>query len=851
MINALLILIGLVVLTFGAELLVRGASRLASAFGIPALVVGLTVVAFGTSAPELAVSVASSLKGQADVTVGNVVGSNIFNVLFILGLSAVVVPLTVDRKIIRFDVPLMIGVSIAFWLMAANGVVGCVEGIALFTGLIAYTVWSILAGRREDTATAATATNPNSLGGVTIEKANDNVRGVRAIAWNLVLVVVGLVFLVLGANWFVGGATGIARLFGVSELLIGLTIVAGGTSLPELATSIVAAIRGERDIAVGNVVGSNIFNILSVLGLSAVVAQNGVAVAAQALQFDIPVMLAVAVACLPIFFTGHVIARWEGLLFVAFYVAYTVTLVFMATNNPALPEFRAWMLWLVLPLTALTLAVFSGRGWYQWNRRRRLRKFAQSRDSLPRVVIIGGGFGGLSVAQHLKRIEANVTLIDRRNFHLFQPLLYQVATGSLSPSNVAAPLRNLLEHHVNTTVRMGEVARVDLADKAVSLRDGSRVDFEHLVVAAGVRHSYFGNASWEQFAPGLKTIEDATRIRAKVLSAFETAENERNDTLRKEWLTFVIVGGGPTGVELAGALAEIARYTLEFEFRRIQPADARVLILEAADRVLTMYPNKLSQAAQESLERLGVEVRTGCRVIAIDESGLTVFENSEEIRIASRTVLWAAGIEASPLARQLSDQSGAELDRAGRVRVESDLSLAGNPNVFVIGDMADFRSADGKPLPGIAPVAMQQGKFVAHQIAKRLRSSAVSAESTNGKRTRSSAVSAENSPKKNNLGGDHRDQVRRLGGDHRATFKYFHQGSLATIGRSSAVAEIGPWKSSGFVAWLIWLLIHVAKLNQLENRVLVFVQWSWSFLTFGRSSRLITGSISEPSNPDA
>jgi cation:H+ antiporter len=356
-----LLVAGMAALVIGAELLVRGASRLAIAVGISPLVVGLTVVAFGTSAPEMAVSVASAFSGRADIALGNVVGSNIFNVLFILGLSALLVPLIVDQKLVRFDVPLMIGVSLLVLVLGLDGSVGRVDGVCLFIGILGYTAWCVVAGRKESLAVQreyaeAYGTQEGAPGQVDREATRP-----VALFQHLGFIAAGLVLLVLGAGWLVVGASDLARRLGISELVIGLTIVAGGTSLPELATSVVAAIRGERDIAVGNVVGSNIFNILAVLGLSATIAPDGVAVADQALRFDIPVMIAVAAACLPIFFTGHRIARWEGALFLGYYIAYTATLVMLATQGGVLPLFRLMMNGFVLPLTAITLIVISVR----------------------------------------------------------------------------------------------------------------------------------------------------------------------------------------------------------------------------------------------------------------------------------------------------------------------------------------------------------------------------------------------------------------------------------------------------------------------------------------------------------
>jgi cation:H+ antiporter len=357
----LLLLAGTVALVLGAELLVRGASRLAEAIGVSPLVVGLTVVAFGTSAPEMAVSVSSALKGQAGLAVGNVVGSNIFNVLLILGISALIVPLVVHQKLVRFEVPLMIGVSILMMIYARDGVIGMFEGGVLFGGLLLYTVICIIVGRRETAAVLAEYEaefgEPEPGTGASPQQTRTSTKTLQQV----VLVIGGLGLLVLGSHWLVSGATELAKMLGVSDLIIGLTIIAGGTSLPEVATSILAAVRGERDIAVGNVVGSNLFNLLGVLGLTAVVSPAGVSVAQQALSFDIPVMIAVAVACLPIFLTGHRIARWEGALFLGFYVAYVAALILMATNSPSLPLFQTLMGWFVIPLTALTLLIVSYR----------------------------------------------------------------------------------------------------------------------------------------------------------------------------------------------------------------------------------------------------------------------------------------------------------------------------------------------------------------------------------------------------------------------------------------------------------------------------------------------------------
>ncbi len=415
-----------------------------------------------------------------------------------------------------------------------------------------------------------------------------------------------------------------------------------------------------------------------------------------------------------------------------------------------------------------------------------------------RVVIIGGGFAGFTAARGLRRALVDVVLIDRRNFHLFQPLLYQVATGGLSPANIAAPLRGLLSKQTNCQVIMEEVTDIDVRNRRLFIGSGE-LDYDTLVVAAGARHSYFAHPEWEALAPGLKTIEDATEIRRRILTAFEDAERTEDEIQRRSLLNFVIVGAGPTGVELAGALAEIARHSLREDFRRINPPDAHILLIEAGDRVLSAYPADLSEKARLSLERLGVSVRTNTSVSEITESTVVVKTKDGEESIPTKTVLWAAGVQTSPLAQQLAATTGAELDRAGRIAVESDLSLPGHPEIFVLGDMARCIDKEGNPLPGVAPVAISQGKYVAKLIRNRLR--------------------------------------------NRSTpeFTYTHLGSLATIGKSAAVAEVGRFHFSGFFAWLFWLLIHLMKIATFRNRLLVLVQWGWSYFSYDRSARLITG----------
>ncbi|PYT26077.1 MAG: FAD-dependent oxidoreductase [Acidobacteria bacterium] len=415
-----------------------------------------------------------------------------------------------------------------------------------------------------------------------------------------------------------------------------------------------------------------------------------------------------------------------------------------------------------------------------------------------RVVVVGGGFGGLYAAKALGRLPVDVTLIDRRNFHLFQPLLYQVATGGLSPGEIASPLRFVLRRHMNTEVLLAEVTDIDPANRRVVLRDGE-VSYDTLILAAGSRHHYFGHDEWEPLAPGLKTIEDATEIRRRVLLAFERAEREPDLDQRRAWLSFVVVGGGPTGVELAGALGEIARDTLRHDFRHINPAEASILLLDGAERVLPSYPPDLSVKAERSLIKLGVRPLNGTIVAAVEEHGVTVERRGGSEHIPTRTILWAAGVQASPLGRVLADRAGALLDRGGRVFVEPDLTLAGHPEIFIVGDLANFSHQDGKPLPGVAPVAMQEGRYVAEIIRGRLE------------------------------------------GHAPRPFRYRDKGNLATIGRAAAVADFGRIHLGGFPAWLIWLFVHLMYLAEFDNRLLVFIQWAYNYFTRNRGARLITG----------
>jgi NADH dehydrogenase len=416
-----------------------------------------------------------------------------------------------------------------------------------------------------------------------------------------------------------------------------------------------------------------------------------------------------------------------------------------------------------------------------------------------RVTIIGGGFGGLGAALRLKRAPVQVTLIDRCNYHLFQPLLYQVATGALSPANIASPLRNVLKRQKNTRVLLGEAIGIDAAKRRVILSDGA-VDYDTLVIATGSSHQYFGHDEWAQFAPGLKTVEDATHMRRRILLAFEAAEREQNPEKLRAWMTFVIAGAGPTGVELAGTLGEIANDTLRHDFRNIDPSKARIILVEGADRVLPSYPAGLSAAAKRMLERLGVTVRTSAMVTEVTKESVTIRGGGGSETIPTRTVLWAAGVLASPLGRILSEETGATLDKAGRVIVEPDLSIPGHPEIFVIGDLANFSHQTGKPLPGVAQPAIQQGRYVANAIAGRLR-----------------------------------------GEKKSGAFHYWDKGNLATVGRAAAVADLNWLRLSGLSAWLIWIFVHLMYIVEFKNRLLVMVQWAGLYITYDRTARLITG----------
>lgn len=407
---------------------------------------------------------------------------------------------------------------------------------------------------------------------------------------------------------------------------------------------------------------------------------------------------------------------------------------------------------------------------------------------IPHVVILGGGFAGLSAARGLARSSVKVTLIDRRNHHLFQPLLYQVATAGLSSPDIAAPLRTILRGQKNVTILMAEVAAVEADAKQLRLEDGSSLSYDYLLLATGATHAYFGNDEWATAAPGLKTLEDALEIRRRMLMGFEQAEAETDPAICKSLLTFVIVGAGPTGVELAGTLAEIARHTLLNEFRHIDPSSARVCLVEAGPRVLAAFPEVLSEKAKVQLSKLGVEVLTNCKVEAIDDHGVQI--NGE--RIEARTVIWAAGVAASPLGKSL----GVPLDRAGRVQVGDDLRVPGHPEIFVAGDLAAVMQ-DGKPLPGLAPVAKQMGAYVAK------------------------AIQAQ-------------EQGKTLPG-----FRYKHAGSMATIGRMAAVADMGAFHLSGLLAWWFWLLVHILFLIGFRNRIIVLINWAWAYWTYQRHARII------------
>ena len=421
----------------------------------------------------------------------------------------------------------------------------------------------------------------------------------------------------------------------------------------------------------------------------------------------------------------------------------------------------------------------------------------------PQVVIIGGGFGGLYAAQQLGRADVDVTLIDKRNFHLFQPLLYQVAMGGLSPGDIASPLRGVLSAQKNTRVLMGEVTDIDPQQQQVSLGDGRIIPYDTLIVATGMSHFYFGRDDWADVAPGLKTVEDALEMRRRIFAAFEKAENTSDPALKQSLLTFVIVGGGPTGVELAGSLAELAYHTLRDDFRDIDTTASRILLIEGMDRVLPPFPPDLSARAQADLEKMGVEVVTKSLVTDISGHQITLKQGDETTTLQAGTVLWAAGVRDPGMGGLLADRTGADRDRSGRVIVSNDLSLPTHPNIFVVGDLAHFAHQGDRPLPGVAPVAMQEGKYVARLIQKQIKD------------------------------------------DTLPPFEYKDSGSLAVIGRHAAVVNL-PWtKLTGFPAWFVWLFVHIFYLIEFDNKLIVMTQWGANYLTRKQGSRLITEKVIE------
>jgi NADH dehydrogenase len=417
-----------------------------------------------------------------------------------------------------------------------------------------------------------------------------------------------------------------------------------------------------------------------------------------------------------------------------------------------------------------------------------------------RVVILGGGFGGLNAAQKLKRAPVDVTLIDRRNFHLFQPLMYQVATGSLSPGEIAAPLRGVLSRQKNTQVLLGEAADIDPDAKRVILRDGAVFPYDSLIVATGSQTSYYGKEEWREWAPSLKSIEEATAIRHKILYAFECAERSATEQEARAWLTFVIVGAGATGMELAGALAEIANETLKNDFRRINPREARIILMEGGERVLSTFPEDLSSKAEMLVSRLGVDVKKGVMVTCIDADGVTYKSGQESKSLIAKTVLWAGGVTTNLFGRKLAERTKSETDRSGRIKVSPDLTVSGYPDIFIVGDLALSLGEDGKPLPGVAQVAIQGGAYAAKTI-----------------------------------------RARQKGKKDTKPFHYFNKGDMAVIGRAAAVANIFGFHLAGLFAWLTWLFVHLIYIVEFQSRVLVFVQWGFEYLTFSRGARLITG----------
>lgn len=414
-----------------------------------------------------------------------------------------------------------------------------------------------------------------------------------------------------------------------------------------------------------------------------------------------------------------------------------------------------------------------------------------------KVVIVGGGFGGLYTAKALKQSSVQVTLIDKRNFHLFQPLLYQVATGGLSPSDIASPLRLILRQHKNVQVLLNSVVDLKPKDKQIILDDDKSISYDILILATGSTHHYFGNDQWENHAPGLSTVEDALEIRNRVFGAFEAAEKENDPIKRQAWLTFVIVGGGPTGVELAGAVAEIVNSSMKGNFNNFTPKDAKIILIEGLERVLPPYPTELSSKAEQELCNFGVTIHTQSMVTSIGENNIVLRKGEKYEQITSHTILWAAGVKASSVGKKLAEKTGAQIDRAGRVIVEPDLSIIGFPDIFVIGDLSSFSHQNNKPLPGIAPVAMQQAKYVAKLIQKQLK------------------------------------------GESLPSFVYKDYGSMAIIGKNKAVADFKFIKLSGFLAWFIWIWVHIYYLIEFDNKLVVLIQWIWNYFTQGRGSSVI------------
>ena len=428
------------------------------------------------------------------------------------------------------------------------------------------------------------------------------------------------------------------------------------------------------------------------------------------------------------------------------------------------------------------------------------------KDKRHRVIILGGGFGGLSAAQKLKRAPVEVILIDRRNFHLFQPLMYQVATGSLSPGEIAAPLRSVLSRQKNTRVLLGEVSDIDPVAKKVMLLDGASFEYDSLIVATGSQTSYYGKDAWRDWAPSLKTLEEATSIRHKILYAFERAERAESREEARAWLTFVIVGAGATGLELAGALAEIANETLKNDFRHINPQEAQIILMEGGPRVLAAFPEDLATRAEKAVTKLGVNVMKGVMVTNIDGQGVTFRRGEVTERLAAYTVLWAGGVMTTAFGKKLAERTKAETDKSGRIKVNADMTIPGYPDIFLVGDLANATDKDGKPLPGVAQVAIQTGAFAAKMIRAR--------------------IAGEKPP---------------------AAFHYFNKGDLAVIGRASAVANIFGFHLSGLLAWLVWLFVHLIYIVQFRSRVMVFIQWGFEYLTFSRGARLITGAAATDS----